>query len=39
MTGLKAETIETFRGQMRGKVLTPGEDGYDHARTIWNAMI
>lgn len=32
-------TIETFREQVHGAVLQPGDEGYDDARTIWNAMI
>ena len=26
-------------GKLRGTVALPGEDGYDAARTIWNAMV
>jgi FAD/FMN-containing dehydrogenase len=32
-------TIETFREQIHGEVLQPRDEGYDAARTIWNAMI
>jgi FAD/FMN-containing dehydrogenase len=32
-------TVQQFRGRMRGEVLVPGDPGFDHARTIWNAMI
>ena len=39
MAALQTETIETFRAQMRGDLLTPEDPGYDDARTIWNAMI
>jgi FAD/FMN-containing dehydrogenase len=28
-----------LRAKVRGTVALPGEDGYDAARTIWNAMI
>ena len=31
--------IVALRGNLRGTVALPGEDGYDTARTIWNAMI
>ncbi|WP_135304816.1 ester cyclase [Haloarcula amylovorans] len=31
--------VENLREQARGEVLLPGGDGYDEARTIWNAMI
>jgi FAD/FMN-containing dehydrogenase len=33
-----SETIETLRGSLHGALCLPGEDGYDQARTIWNAM-
>ena len=36
---LAPETLAAFRAKMRGIVALPGEDGYDAARTIWNAMI
>ena len=31
--------LEAFRGQLRGSLCAPGDDGFDEARTIWNAMI
>jgi FAD/FMN-containing dehydrogenase len=34
-----AETLSALRGAMRGTLALPGEDGYDAARTIWNAMV
>jgi FAD/FMN-containing dehydrogenase len=30
---------ETFDAGLRGQLLRPGDDGYDDARTIYNAMI
>src|SRR5262249_31202693 len=33
------DTVAALRGNMRGTVALPGEDGYDAARTIWNAMV
>ena len=36
---IPAETLAILRGKLRGGALLPGEDGYDAARTIWNAMI
>src|SRR5690242_8933555 len=36
---LPDETVAAFRAKLRGTVATPGEDGYEAARTIWNAMI
>ena len=32
-------TLRTLDGRVRGEVLCPGDDGYDDARTVWNAMI
>jgi FAD/FMN-containing dehydrogenase len=32
-------TIESFETALRGELLRPGAEGYDTARTIWNAMI
>ena len=32
-------TVEKFEDSLRGPLLRPGDDGYDSARTIWNAMI
>lgn len=31
--------IEVLKGKISGQVLAPGEEGYDAARQIWNAMI
>jgi FAD/FMN-containing dehydrogenase len=31
--------IETLDAEVRGDLLRPDDDGYDEARTIWNAMI
>ncbi|MCF6156416.1 MAG: FAD-binding oxidoreductase [Candidatus Brocadia sp.] len=39
MAGIQNEVIEKFKSQVRGKVLLPGEPGFDTARTVWNAMI
>jgi FAD/FMN-containing dehydrogenase len=33
------DTVAALRSNMRGTVALPGEDGYDAARTIWNAMV
>jgi FAD/FMN-containing dehydrogenase len=32
-------SIETLLAELRGRLLLPGEPGYDSARTSWNAMI
>ncbi len=31
--------IRTLADQLDGHLLLPGDDGYDRARTVWNAMI
>ena len=36
---LPVEAVATLRAKMRGSVVLPGGEGYDEARTIWNAMI
>ncbi len=35
---LAEEQIETFRGSLRGPVLTEADAGYDETRQIWNGM-
>jgi FAD/FMN-containing dehydrogenase len=32
-------TLEELRQAIRGEVVTPGDPGYDAARSIWNGMI
>ena len=36
---ISPDTVTALRSGLRGTVVLPGEDGYDTARTIWNAMI
>jgi len=36
---LASETIEAFKTSLRGALLCPGDNGYDDARRLWNAMI
>ena len=31
--------VRDLKARLRGEVLQPGGDGYDAARTVWNAMI
>ena len=33
------DTVAALRGKLRGSIVLPGEDGYDAARSIWNAMV
>jgi FAD/FMN-containing dehydrogenase len=39
MSTLPAIRIEKLKVGFRGRVFVPGSDGYEDARTIWNAMI
>lgn len=36
---LEEKAVEEFKSRLRGRLLCPGDDGYDEARKIWNAMI
>src|SRR4030095_3807349 len=38
-TILKETTVQPFKGSLRGALLWPGDDGYDTARKVFNAMI
>ena len=31
--------VDDLAGRVKGRLITPDSDGYDEARTIWNAMI
>lgn len=33
------DVLDALRGQLRGALCYPGDQGYEQARTIWNAMI
>jgi len=39
MTNLREQAGESFESGFRGQLYAPGEDGYDEARKIYNAMI
>jgi len=36
---VSSEAVQAFGASLRGDLLQPGDEGYDQARTIWNAMI
>jgi FAD/FMN-containing dehydrogenase len=38
-TILDQSTLPVIRGRFEGDLLEPGDDGYDEARTVFNAMI
>ncbi len=35
---INEEVLEAFKASLRGDLITPGDDGYDEARLIWNGM-
>src|SRR4029079_19825921 len=37
--GVDTEALDAFVAGIRGRVLRPGEPGYDEARAIWNGLI
>src|SRR4051794_12888483 len=37
-TSLDAGTVQELREALRGPCFTPGDAGYDEARTVWNGM-
>ncbi len=39
MAAVDAAAIDALKSQLQGKLLQPGDGGYDEARTIWNDMI
>ena len=38
-TSVSVAELERFRGSLHGESLLPGDDGYDGARRVWNAMV
>ena len=36
---IESAAINQLKSSLRGALLLPGDDGYDKARTVWNAMI
>ena len=38
-TVLKEAAVKQFKTDLRGEILQPGDDGYDDARKVFNAMI
>jgi FAD/FMN-containing dehydrogenase len=36
---LQREVVDSLRGNLRGRIITPEDDGYDSARRVWNGMI
>ena len=38
-TTLEGAAVKELADSMRGALLVSGDDGYDHARAVWNGMI
>jgi FAD/FMN-containing dehydrogenase len=38
-TILEAAAVENFADSLRGRLVQPGDGGYDEARRVWNGMI
>ena len=38
-TVISEAEVEDFRGSLYGQSLLPGDEGYDDARQVWNAMV
>jgi len=36
---LEGATVQKFADSIRGRLLHPGDDGYEEARKVWNGMI
>ncbi len=36
---LEEVIVQDFADSLRGRLVQPGNDGYDEARTVWNGMI
>lgn len=39
MVKLASDAIEALKATLRGRIFQPDGDGYDEARSIWNAMV
>ena len=36
---ISEEVVEELKGKLRGQLILPGDETYDEARKVWNAMI
>jgi hypothetical protein len=37
-TELDEQTVQAFAASLRGRLLLPGDPGYDEGRLLWNGM-
>ncbi len=38
MSSLSNETVDSFRENFQGQIITPTSDEYDEVRKVWNGM-
>jgi FAD/FMN-containing dehydrogenase len=39
MMGINEHDLSRLNSKVQGRVMVPGDDGYDSARALWNAMV
>ena len=39
MSSKSTGDVEMLRHKVQGRVMLPGDEGYDSARALWNAMV
>src|SRR5258708_15568629 len=35
----RAKMVDSLQGRFSGMIIEPGQDGYERARLVWNAMV
>src|SRR5260370_6218187 len=35
----RAKMVDSLQGRFSGMIIEPGQDGYEQARLVWNAMV
>jgi FAD/FMN-containing dehydrogenase len=36
---IQNETLQDFKERLHGELISPGDEGYEHGRRVWNGMI